>query len=71
MKIGERGQITIPKVLREQYGLFPNLEVEIIPENSGLLIRKKIIHTSPVQKVYGILRKNTNTDDIIQAMRGK
>jgi AbrB family looped-hinge helix DNA binding protein len=28
MKIGERGQITIPKKLREKYGFFPNIEVE-------------------------------------------
>jgi len=26
MKIGERGQVTIPKTLREKYGLLPNIE---------------------------------------------
>ena len=28
MKIGERGQVTIPKKIREQFGLRPNTEVE-------------------------------------------
>ena len=28
MKIGERGQVTIPKEIREQFGLGPDTEVE-------------------------------------------
>jgi AbrB family looped-hinge helix DNA binding protein len=28
MKIGERGQVTIPKEIREQFGLGPETEVE-------------------------------------------
>jgi len=26
MKIGERGQVTIPKMLKEKYGLLPNID---------------------------------------------
>ena len=29
MRISERGQITIPKPLRERFGMNPNVEVEI------------------------------------------
>jgi AbrB family looped-hinge helix DNA binding protein len=36
MKIGERGQITIPKELREKYGLFPSIEIEFVPEAGGV-----------------------------------
>jgi len=71
MKIGERGQLTIPKDLREKYGLLPNIEVELIPENSGLLIQKKVRHTSPIKRVYGILKKNISSDDLIEEMRGR
>ncbi len=71
MKIGERGQITIPKNLREKYGFMPNIEVELVPEDFGVVIKKKMHHKSPVQKVYGILKKDTSTDDLIEAMRGK
>ena len=31
MHISERGQITIPKPLRERYGMNHNVEVEITP----------------------------------------
>ena len=71
MKIGERGQVTIPKKMRERYGLLPQIEIEFVEENSGLLIKKKLLHTSPVDKVYGILKKNASTDDYIEAIRGR
>ena len=29
MKISERGQITIPKFLRDRFGLYKNVEVEL------------------------------------------
>jgi len=71
MKIGERGQVTIPKDVRERYGLLPNIEVEFVPEESGVLLRKRARRTSPVEKVYGILKKKSKTDQIIEALRGR
>jgi len=41
MKIGERGQITIPKNLREKYGFVPNIEIEFVTEETGIRIQKK------------------------------
>ena len=71
MKIGERGQVTIPKNIREQYGLMPYIEVEFVPKKTGVLIRKKSIHSSPVEQVYGILKKKSHTDTYIEAIRGR
>jgi AbrB family looped-hinge helix DNA binding protein len=71
MKIGERGQVTIPKDVRERYGLLPNIEVEFVPEESGVLLRKRARRASPVEKVYGILKRKSKTDDIIEALRGR
>ncbi len=71
MKIGERGQVTIPKKFREQYGLLPNIEIEFKPDKTGLLIQKKAGHTSPVQQVYGTLNKKSKTDDYIEEIRGR
>ena len=71
MKIGERGQVTIPKEMRERYGLMPHIEVEFVEEKSGVLIKKRARHTSPVEKVFGILNKNTSTDDFIEDIRGR
>ena len=71
MKIGERGQVTIPKKIREKYGLTPNMEVSFVEEEMGVLIRKKGSHTSPVSQVYGILKKNSSTDTFLEEIRGR
>jgi len=55
MEIGERGQVTIPKPLREKYGLLPNIEVEFIPEKDGIKLQKKKHYVSPGKQVFGIL----------------
>ena len=41
MKIGERGQVTIPKDIRERFGLKPETEVEFRLVNNSILLRKK------------------------------
>ena len=41
MRISEGGRITIPKPLRDRYGMNRNVEVEITPTDEGLLIRKR------------------------------
>ena len=71
MKIGERGQVTIPKNIREKYGLMPSIEVEFVPEETGVLIKKKSLYSSPVEQVYGILKKKDNTDNYIEMIRGR
>ena len=71
MKIGERGQITIPKDIRERYGFLPNIEVDFVPDKDGVLLRKRSLKVSPVQKVFGILNKSQHTDDYIEDIRGR
>ncbi len=41
MKIGERGQVTIPKDLRDRFGLKPETEVEFQVVDNSILLRKK------------------------------
>jgi len=41
MKIGERGQVTIPKELRERFGLGPNTEVEFHAVRNAIIVKKK------------------------------
>lgn len=71
MKIGERGQVTIPKSLRDRYGLAPGMEVEFTPEESGIRIRKRTRHLSPVRQVYGVLKSGAETDPYLEAIRGR
>jgi AbrB family looped-hinge helix DNA binding protein len=40
MKIGERGQVTIPKEIREQFGLGPETEVEFRVVGGSIVLRK-------------------------------
>jgi AbrB family looped-hinge helix DNA binding protein len=40
MKIGERGQVTIPKDIRERFGLGPNSEVEFQIEDGRVVLKK-------------------------------
>ena len=76
MRISERGQITIPKHLREQFGMHHNVEVEVTPTDEGLLIRKRLVGQNPVDRVYGILGKGAlgagvTVDDYIEEIRGR
>jgi AbrB family looped-hinge helix DNA binding protein len=41
MKIGERGQVVIPKPLRERFGLGPETEVEFRVVRNALMLLKK------------------------------
>ena len=75
MRISERGQITIPKALRNRFGLHHNVEVEISPTDRGLLIRKRTAAEHPVDRVYGILGRDlgegVSIDDYIEEIRGR
>jgi AbrB family looped-hinge helix DNA binding protein len=77
MKMGERGQVTIPKKLRERFGLRPRIEVEFVDER-GRLVLKKVEHgADPVEAVAGSckgsLRKLgfVTADEYIEVLRGR
>lgn len=75
MRVSERGQITIPKRLRDRFGMRHNVEVEIVPADGGLLIRKRSVD-HPVDRVYGVLERDTgelpaSTDDYLEQIRGR
>ncbi|MDE2802593.1 MAG: AbrB/MazE/SpoVT family DNA-binding domain-containing protein [Chloroflexota bacterium] len=71
MKISERGQLTIPKPLRDRFGMNQDVEVEITPAENGLLIRKRTTAQHPVDRVYGILGKGGSTDAYLEEIRGR
>ena len=41
MTMGERGQVTIPKELRDRFGLSPKSEIEFYEIEGELVLRKK------------------------------
>ena len=72
MRISERGQVTIPKALRERFGLHHDVEVDISPTEHGLLIRKRAVALHPVDRVAGILDGvDFDIDEYIEEIRGR
>lgn len=78
MRISERGQITIPKRLREQFGMHSDVEVEITATDRGLLIQKRDDVTHPIDRMSGILDRADDLgippDDVdayIEEIRGR
>ena len=71
MRISDRGQITIPKALRDRFGMNHNVEVEITPTDRGLLIRKRTTTEHPVERVYALLGRQGSTDDYLETIRGR
>jgi AbrB family looped-hinge helix DNA binding protein len=67
--VAERGQITIPKVLREQLGIHPGTILEFTEEN-GRLVAVKVMPEDPVDRVYGCLGTGIQTDSLIAELRG-
>lgn len=71
MKISERGQVTIPKTLRVRFGLLKDVEVEAIPGEDGVLIKKRSAGKHPIDLVHGILNRPSDTDRYIEEVRGR
>ena len=71
MKMTERGQITIPKHLRERYGITTATEIEFLEADGAILIVKKA-QVSPLARFRGIAKPDgvpTRTDEFLKRIR--
>ena len=68
-KVAERGQVTIPKVLRDRLGIRPGTILEF-KEDQGKLVAVKAVVMDTVDQLYGTLGSGRRTDDIMQEIRG-
>ena len=66
--VAERGQVTIPKALREKLGIRPGTALEFTAKDGTLLARKA--ETDPVSQVFGCLGGRVDTDRFIRSLRG-
>ena len=72
MRISKRGQITIPKALRERFGLHNDVEVDITATDRGLLIHKRVAALHPVDRVAGVLAgAEFDVDGFVEVIRGR
>ena len=69
-KVAERGQVTIPKPLRDRLGIRPGTVLNF-EEDHGKLIAVKAATINIVDQIYGKLGSGRRTDNVIQALRGK
>ncbi len=68
-KVAERGQVTIPKVLRDHLGIRPGTVLEFSAEQ-GRLIAVKAESSDAIDRFYGRLGRGRRTDKVIQELRG-
>ena len=68
--VSEKGQVTIPKSLRERLGIRPG-QILDFSEERGRLVATKVTPQDPVESLYGILKLGRPTDDAITSLRGK
>ena len=68
-KVAARGQITIPKALRERLGIRPGTVLDF-REEEGHLIAVKVERFDPVDRIYGKLGRGRKTDVVIEKLRG-
>jgi antitoxin PrlF len=69
--VGERGQVTIPKPLRDRMGIRAGHRI-VFEEVEGQLVLHKLDEDDPVARIYGTLEvpPDWDTDSMVEAMRG-
>jgi AbrB family looped-hinge helix DNA binding protein len=67
--VSEKGQVTIPKKLRDSLGIRPGDVLEFV-EEEGKLVGRKILDRDPFEGLRGIISLPASVDEIIEEMRG-
>lgn len=68
--LSEKGQITIPKRLRDRLGLRPGSVLEF-DEEQGRLVARKVTTGDELEALYGSLDLGKSTDELIAELRGE
>ncbi|HET9243053.1 MAG TPA: AbrB/MazE/SpoVT family DNA-binding domain-containing protein [Gaiella sp.] len=64
-----KGQVTIPKPLRDSLGLEPGQAIDF-REEGGRLVGRKVVAEDALDAVSGILDLGKSTDELIEELRG-
>jgi AbrB family looped-hinge helix DNA binding protein len=67
--VSEKGQVTIPKALRERLGIRPG-QVLDFTEEDGHIVATKADETDAVERLYGVLPPGETSDAFIASTRG-
>ena len=70
MRISERGQVTIPQAIREQFGLLPNTDVEfLVKDGSVRLVPSPSARRKAVNALYGSHQFELPTNELMKLLR--
>lgn len=77
MRITSKGQVTIPKEIRDEFGLLPGTEVEFVAEEGEVKVRKLKGSRNRGQEIVDHLRQASGgdipltTEEIMRMTRGE
>lgn len=77
MRVTSKGQVTIPKRLRDEYGLLPGTEVEFCDDGAMVYIRKPVGGHTRGREIVEHLRQASggdikmSTEEIMRLTRGE
>jgi AbrB family looped-hinge helix DNA binding protein len=75
MRVTSKGQVTIPRTIRQYLGVFPQSEVEFLVEGNLVVLRTVVTGSSRGKRVVESLRGRATvkmtTDEIMALTRGE
>ena len=76
MRITSKGQVTIPKEIRDEFGLLPGTEVEFVPDEGQVRVRKAVGGRRRGEEFIEHLRKagenyTMTTEEVMRLTRGE
>lgn len=70
MRVTERGQVTIPKRIRERFGFEPESEVDfVVRDGAVVLVHRDGPRKDAVHRVYGRKSLGATTDELMNLLR--
>lgn len=71
-RMTSKGQVTIPKRMRDELGLKPGSEIEFVPNGSGEIVvrTKREPDSSRFDALIGTLDLGMTTDEFMRFLRG-
>ena len=72
MQVTSKGQVTIPKPIREKLGIRPKTDVEFVEDGKRVYIRKsRKARPNRFEKLRGVATVRMTTDEILALTRGE
>lgn len=69
-RVTSKGQVTIPKEVREELGIRPGDEIEFVPTEEGYQIRKDV-DENPFEKWRGGADTDKTVEEQMNELRGE